>query len=145
MVSSYSDFIEGEEIVHGVSKTILESENHQFCLLTMNHHPLHTNHVFAENTIFGKPVVVGTLVFSISVGITVEDISSGCIANLGYEDVIHHLPVFCGDTIKCKTTVIDKRLTKSSPNRGVVAVKTKVENQHNELVLSFQRTMLFEV
>lgn len=87
--SYFEEFIVGEEIQHALSKTIFESDNNFFSLLTMNHHPLHTNLDYAGENQHGKILVVGTLVFSLVVGMTVPDISGKAIANLGYEDVKH--------------------------------------------------------
>ena len=83
----YEDFTVGEVIQHELSKTIFESDNNFFSLLTMNNHPVHTNIDYAAKNQHGKVLVVGTLVFSLAVGITVPDISGKAIANLGYEDV----------------------------------------------------------
>jgi len=144
-VSSYNDFYEGKTFEHVLTKTITQSENHSFCLATMNNHRLHLDHEYASSTQFGRPVIVGTLVLSIAVGITVDDISSGCLANLGYDEVLHHNPVFPGDTIRCNTIVLNCRKSLSKEKRGIVSVKTKVLNQKDELVLSFKRSMIFEV
>ena len=95
----YEDFVVGDEIRHSLSKTIFESDNNFFSLLTMNHHPVHTNVDYAAKNQHGKILVVGTLVFSLAVGITVPDISGKAIANLGYEEVRHLHPVFLNDTI----------------------------------------------
>ena len=85
----FEEFTVGEEIKHSLSKTIFESDNNFFCLLTMNNHPVHTNIDYASKNQHGKVLVVGTLVFSLAVGMTVPDISGKAIANLGYEDVKH--------------------------------------------------------
>ena len=90
----YEDFTVGEVIKHELSKTIFESDNNLFSLLTMNNHPVHTNIDYASKNQHGKVLVVGTLVFSLAVGITVPDISGKAIANLGYEDVKHLAPTF---------------------------------------------------
>ena len=95
----YEDFEVGSTIHHALSKTIFESDNNFFSLLTMNHHPVHTNADYASKNQHGKILVVGTLVFSLAVGITVPDISGNAIANLEYESVKHLAPVFIGDTI----------------------------------------------
>jgi len=105
----FEDFIVGTEIKHALSKTIFESDNNLFSLITMNHHPLHTNKEFAGNSQHGQILVVGTLVFSLVVGITVPDISGKAIANLGYEEVKHLAPVFINDTIYARTKILDKR------------------------------------
>ena len=114
----YEDFIVGDEIKHSLSKTIFESDNTFFSLLTMNHHPVHTNMDYACHNQHGKILVVGTLVFSLAVGITVPDISGKAIANLDYEDIKHLNPVFIGDTIYVRTKVLDKRESKSKKYPG---------------------------
>src|SRR5690554_3852845 len=135
----FEDFIVGSEIKHSLSKTIFESDNNLFSLLTMNHHPVHTNLDYASKNQHGKILVVGTLVFSIVVGMTVPDISGKAIANLGYEGIQHLSPVFLNDTIYAKTRVLGKRDSKSKPDRGVVYVETIGYNQNKVEVISFRR------
>ncbi len=101
------DFTKGQLIEHQLSKTLTESDNNLFCLLTMNHHPLHLNQQYAESSQHKEVVVVGTLVFSLIVGITVLDISGRAIANLLYEDIQHLEPVFIGDTLYARTRILD--------------------------------------
>jgi acyl dehydratase len=140
----YDDFIIGDVIYHSTSKTIFESDNNFFSLLTMNHHPVHTNIDYAIKEQHGKILVVGTLVFSLAVGITVPDISGKAIANLGYESIEHLNPVFINDTIYCKTIVLDKYLSKSKADRGIVYVETIVCNQNEINVLKFKRKVLIK-
>lgn len=140
----YEDFEVGSVINHALSKTIFESDNNLFCLLTMNHHPVHTNVDYAVNNQHGQILVVGTLVFSIVVGMTVPDISGKAIANLGYEDVKHLLPTFVGDTIYAKSTILDKRESKTKPDRGIIYVETVGYNQKGENVISFRRNVLIK-
>ena len=142
--NTYDAFIVGDIIEHALSKTIFESDNNLFSLLTMNHHPVHLNVDYAQKNQHNQILVVGTLVFSLAVGITVPDISGKAIANLGYEEILHLSPVFIGDTIYCKTEVLDKWESKSKPDRGVVYVKTLVCNQHKQDVLSFKRKVLIK-
>jgi acyl dehydratase len=140
----FEDFKKGEIINHSLSKTIFESDNNFFSLLTMNHHPVHTNVDYAEKNEHGKILVIGTLVFSLAVGITVPDISGKAIANLGYEDVKHLSPVFVNDTIYCSTEVLDVRPSRSKTDRGIVYVETVVKNQNEVPVLSFRRNVLIK-
>lgn len=79
----FDEFVIGETVEHALSKTIFESDNNFFSLLTMNHHPVHTNLDYARKNQHGQLLVVGTLVFSLVVGMTVPDISGKAIANLG--------------------------------------------------------------
>ena len=138
----FEEFEVGQEIQHSLSKTIFESDNNFFSLLTMNHHPVHTNLDYAQKNQHGQLLVVGTLVFSIVVGMTVPDISGKAIANLGYEDVRHLGPVFVNDTLYAKTRILSKRESKSKPDRGIVYVETIGYNQRGEDVISFRRNVL---
>ena len=103
----FEDFIIGEEINHAQSKTIFESDNNLFSLLTMNHHPVHTNIDYCTENQHEQILVPGTLVFSLAVHLTVMDISGKAIANLGYENIEHLYPMFINDTLYSKTKVLD--------------------------------------
>lgn len=137
----YEDFKVGETIEHSLSKTIFESDNNFFSLLTMNHHPVHLNLEHCAEHQHKQILVVGTLVFSLVVGMTVPDISGKAVANLEYESVKHLNPVFINDTIYAKTKILDKSET-SGKNRGIIYVETIAYNQKGENVLSFRRKVL---
>jgi acyl dehydratase len=136
------DFHKGDVYNHWPGKTILESDNNLFCLLTMNHHPVHLDTHYAGQQLHGKIMVVGTLVFSLSVGMTVADISGCAIANLDYEEIKHLAPVFVGDTLYAFSEVLDVRESRSKNDRGVVYIETRVKNHDEEEVLSFRRHVL---
>lgn len=140
----FEDFEQGAEIKHVLSKTIFESDNNFFSLMTMNHHPVHTNADYASKNQHGRILVVGTLVFSLAVGITVPDISGKAIANLDYESIRHLSPVFIGDTIYVRTKILDKRESKSKHDRGIVYVESIASNQNGVDVLSFRRHVLIK-
>jgi acyl dehydratase len=140
----YEDFKIGEEIQHALSKTIFESDNNFFCLLTMNHHPVHLNEHYAKHQKHGKILVVGTLIFSLTVGLTVQDISGKAIANLNYESVNHLAPVFIGDTIYARTKILEKRESKSNTTAGIVRVETVGYNQNGVDVITFTRNVLIK-
>jgi acyl dehydratase len=137
------EFTVGEIIRHWPGKTITEYDDHLFCLLTMNHHPLHIDALYAEeSTEFGRNVVVGNLVYSLALGMSVRDISGLAIANLEVDALKHQKPTFHGDTIYAESTVLDVRESTSRPDRGVVEVETRALNQDGEQVLSFRRKVL---
>lgn len=140
----FEDFEVGAEIKHSLSKTIFESDDNFFSLLTMNYHPVHTNLDYAAQNQHGKILVVGTLVFSLAVGITVPDISGKAIANLEYESVKHLNPVFINDTIYVRSKILDKWESKSKGDRGIVYVESIAYNQRGEDVLSFRRKVLIK-
>jgi acyl dehydratase len=137
------DFEVGDVYKHWPGKTITEADDHLFCMITMNHHPLHTDAHYAETeTQFGKNVVVGNLVYSLVLGMSVPDVSGKAIANLEVESLKHAKPTFHGDTIYAQTTVLDKVESKSKPDRGVVTVETIGTNQRGEVVCEFRRKVL---
>ena len=136
------EFVNGDVYRHEPGRTLTESDNQLFSLLTMNHHPLHIDAHYAARTQHGQRVVVGTLVFSVVVGMSVPDISGKAIANLEYEEIKHLAPVFVGDTVHAESTVLDVRASASKPDRGVVRVETRAFNQHGAPVLAFRRRVL---
>ena len=76
-------------------------------MITMNHHPVHTNAWFAEHeSPHGKNLVVGNLVYSLVLGMSVPDVSGSAIANLEVETLLHAKPTFHGDTIYAETRVL---------------------------------------
>jgi acyl dehydratase len=106
------------------AKTVTESDDHLFCLITMNHHPLHLNDVYAGKSQQGRNVVVGPLVYSLALGMSVSDVSGKAIANLATEELKHPAPVFHGDTLYCESEVLEKKESRSKPDRGTVKVHT---------------------
>ena len=142
MGSYLEEFKKGDIIHHSLSKTIFESDNNIFSLITMNHHPLHTNVDYASKSEHGKILIVGTLVFSLTVGITVPDISGKAVANLMYDNIQHLKPVFIGDTIYAKTEILEVSNSKSKTDRGIIYVETTAYNQNNQDVLKFRRKVL---
>jgi acyl dehydratase len=136
------EFEVGATYKHWPAKTVTESDDHLFCLITMNHHPLHLNDVYAAQSQQGRNVVVGPLVYSLALGMSVSDISGKAIANLATEDLSHPAPVFHGDTLYCETEVLEVTPSKSKPDRGVVKVHTRVLNQDGVLVAEFKRLVL---
>lgn len=137
------DFVPGDVYRHWPGKTITEYDDHLFCMITMNHHPLHTDEWFAgRETVHGRNVVVGNLVYSIALGMSVPDVSGAAIANLEVETLRHLHPTFHGDTIYAETRVLDVAESKSKPDRGIVTVETKAFNQRGEEVCYFKRKVM---
>ena len=140
---SFEEFIPGDIYRHWPGKTITEADDHLFCMITMNHHPLHTNAWFAEqDSVQGRNVVVGNLVYSLVLGMSVPDVSGSAIANLEIESLVHRNPTFHGDTIYAETRVIEKVESKSRDDRGVVTVETKGFNQDGLEVCYFRRKVM---
>jgi acyl dehydratase len=136
------DFEVGAVYKHWPAKTVTESDDHLFCLITMNHHPLHINDVYAAQSQQGRNVVVGPLVYSLMLGMSVGDVSGKAIANLATEELSHPAPLFHGDTLFVESEVLETTPSRSKLDRGVVKVKTDAYNQHGSLVATFKRTVL---
>ncbi|MGZ5310046.1 MAG: MaoC family dehydratase [Solirubrobacterales bacterium] len=136
------EFEVGATYLHWPAKTVTEADDHLFCLITMNHHPLHVNDVYAAKSQQGQNVVVGPLVYSLAVGMTVGDVSGKAIANLATEELSHPAPVFHGDTLYCESEVLEVKPSSSKPDRGVVKVHTRVYKQDGTLVAEFKRAVL---
>ena len=138
----FEEFVEGEQIEHCFSKTIFESDNNLFSLITMNAHPVHTNADYASKQQHGQVLVVGTLVLSLVVGLTVTDISGKAVANLDYEKVEHLAPVFVGDTLYARSTVLSCRESKKKNDRGIIYIETVGYNQNGVEVIRLRRHVL---
>src|SRR5206468_402390 len=138
----FEEFTVGEVLRHWPGRTINEADCTWFALLTMNQHPVHSDaHYVATHTQHGQRLVLGPLVFSIGIGMTVADVSGKAIANLEIEKITHEAPTFIGDTLYSESTVLETRESKQG-DRGTVTVQTRVSNQGGERVMTFKRTAL---
>lgn len=140
----YEDFEPGRVFKHFPGRTITETDNVWFTLLTLNSHPLHFDREYAARTEFKQPLVNSCLTLSLLTGMSVRDISQNAIANLSWDEVRMPRPVFVGDTIYAETEVLDRRESKSRPEAGVVTVFTRGINQRGEVVMTFKRTVLMK-
>ena len=136
------DFQVGDVYRHAHGRTITQTDNTWFTLLTNNTHDVHYNADYASRTEFGKPLVVSTLTLAIVTGLSVPDVSQNAVANLGWEDVRLPAPVFAGDTIYAESQVLEVRPSKSRPGQGIVRVRTRGFNQDDVTVLEFERSVL---
>jgi acyl dehydratase len=136
------EFEVGDVYKHWPAKTVTEADDHLFCLITMNHHPLHINDVYAARSQQGRNVVVGPLVYSLALGMSVCDVSGKAIAHLATEELRHPNPVFHGDTLFCESEVLEVNPSRSKLDRGTVKVQTRAFNQNGVLVAEFKRIVL---
>ena len=145
MAGKYFDELQaGQRIRHRLARTITEGDNVLFCALTANTQPLHLDEEFAARTPFGRRIVNGIFTLGLAVGLTVSDLTEGTIvANLSYEKVTHPKPVFHGDTLSVETEVLETRPSKSRPDQGIVRLRHVGMNQRGEVVVEFERTVLF--
>lgn len=138
----YEDFEVGEVYEHRPGRTITETENTWFTLLTMNTHPLHFDAEYARASEFGRCVVASPFTVALLVGMSVTDVSQKAIANLGWREIRLTAPLFAGDTLYGESTVIEKRPSASRPAAGIVTVRTSGRKQDGTVVCTFERTIL---
>lgn len=138
----FEDFNVGELLRHWPGRTIRDFDDTMFTLLTLNSNPLHFDEHFASHSQHGRCLVNGVLVFAVTVGMSVRDISQNAIANLEYEYIQHHGPTFHGDTLYAQSEILEKTESKSKPDRGVIYAETRTFNQNGEHVLTLRRRVL---
>ncbi|EED36042.1 MaoC domain protein [Luminiphilus syltensis NOR5-1B] len=136
------DFKVGDVYEHRPGRTITDTDNVWFTLLTMNTHPAHFDYEYAKNTEFGKPLVCSPFTVALVVGMSVSDISQKAIANLGWGDIKLPHPLFPGDTLYAESEVLATRESKKRPEQGIVTVKSIGRNQDGVEVCSFERSVL---
>lgn len=138
----YEDFVVGHIYEHRPGRTITDTDNVWFTLLTMNTHPAHFDYEFAKKTEFERPLVCSPFTVALMVGMSVSDVSQKAVANLGWDNIRMTKPLFPGDTLYAESEVIEKRESSSRPEQGIVTIKTIGKNQHGDIVCTFNRTML---
>ena len=136
------DFVPGDIYKHWPGKTVTEADNHLFSLITMNTSPLHIDEAYMAEHQHGKILVVGPLVISLLVGMSVRDTSGKAVANLEYEKITHDAPVFQGDTIYGESEILETRETRSRPDRGIVYMESRAFNQDGVKVVTLRRRFL---
>lgn len=138
----FEEFAVGDVYEHRPGRTITETDNIWFALLTMNQHPAHCDANFATKTEFGKPLVASPLTVAIMTGQSVSDVSQKAVANLGWKEIKLLKPVFAGDTLYSESEVLEKRESEKRQTQGIVTIKTIGKNQTGDVVCEFTRVML---
>ena len=136
----FEDFTEGDIYKHPYGRTVTETDDVWITNVTMNLNPMHFNEAYASDTEFGERLVNGIVVIAMAVGMSVIDVSMNATANLGYDDIRHHAPVFHGDTLFAESEVVEKRESQSRNRAGIITTELRTYNQEDELVLSLKRS-----
>jgi acyl dehydratase len=137
----FEDFQTGDVYRSRLGRTITETDNIQFTMITNNTNQIHFNRHYAARTEFGKPLVNSALTLSVVAGLAVVDVSEHGFA-LGWDAITLPNPVFPGDTIYAETTVLETRESKSRPHQGVVKVRTRGINQDGKVVIDYARSVM---
>ncbi|RIX99655.1 MaoC family dehydratase [Aureimonas flava] len=139
----FEDWTVGERIVHEIRRTVTETDNLLFTVMTHNPQPLHLDAEAARASEFGQILVNGTFTFSLMVGLSVADTTLGTlVANLGYDKLAMPAPVFIGDTLRAETEVHALKASRSRPEAGIVTFAHRMLNQRDETVCECLRTAL---
>jgi len=138
----YEDFEVGDIVEHRPGRTLTETDNLWMSLLCMSTHPLHIDSAYASHTEWKRPLVSSLVTLSIVGGMSLASTSSRGLANLGWENIRLHQPVFAGDTIYAESEVLRKRLSESRPHQGIVTCATRGLKEDGTVFLSYERSFL---
>ena len=138
----WEDFDPGDVFEHRPGRTVLDTDNVYFTLLTLNVQQVHFDAAYAARTEWKKLLVDSTFTLALLTGMSVRTVSAKVVANLGWDKVKATHPVYAGDTLYAESTVLNKRESRSRPTQGIVTVATRGINQDGVEVMSFERTML---
>ncbi|MBZ0324710.1 MAG: MaoC family dehydratase [Alphaproteobacteria bacterium] len=137
----FEDFEVGKVYEHEVRRTVTEYDNIMFSCMTLNTQPLHIDSNWArENGAYGKPLMNSMLTLAIIGGVGVTELTLGTtLGNLAMTDIEFPKPVFAGDTLWGRTTILSKTPSASKPDRGVVEFLHEGLNQKGEIVARMRR------
>lgn len=137
----FEDFVVGERIQHRLTRTVTQMDNMLFSALTLNPQPLHIDaHFCRTETEWGEPLMNSLFTLGLMIGISVNDLTVGTtIANLGMKEVRFPAPLFEGDTVRCDSEVLDKRVSRSRPDAGIVEFRHSAFKQDGTLVAECRR------
>ena len=139
----YDELTVGDAFEHEIRRTVTEADNMWFCGATCNPAAIHIDAEYCRQTEFGKPLVNSLFTLGLVIGLSVQDTTLGTtVGNLGMTDVKFPKPVFHGDTLRSKTTVLEMRESKSRPNAGIVTFLHQGFNQRGEEVVTCKRQAL---
>lgn len=139
----FEDWSVGDRMVHEIRRTVTETDNLLFSVMTHNPQPLHLDVEAAKASEFGQILVNGTFTFALMIGLSVGDTTLGTlIANLGYDKLVMPKPVFIGDTMRAESEVVELKASRSRPAAGIVTFRHQLLNQRNEIVCQCLRSAL---
>jgi len=102
--------------------------------------PFHLDEEVAKLSPIGKLFASG--IHSVAIGIrlshTMMEKDLAVIAGLGWNDVRFPVPVCVGDVLRMKSEVIEKRVSQSKPDRGIIVSLNSVINQNGDVVTEYK-------
>jgi acyl dehydratase len=143
----FHDWSVGEKFTTA-GRTITETDVVMFAALTGDYNQLHTNKDYMKNSRFGERIAHGLLGLAVSHGLFARTgylEGASIIAFLGLEAWQFKAPIFIGDTISVNIEVVDKKLSSSKPDRGVVKFFLQIVNQDQTVVQEGYKNILFKL
>jgi acyl dehydratase len=138
----YEDFQVGDVYRHHLGRTITETDNIWFTLLTLNTNQMHFNSHYAGRSEFGRYLVNSAFTIALVLGLSVSDLSENAVANLQMDEVKLSHPLYVGDTVYAESKVTDKRESSSRPHAGIVSARTRGLNQDGDVCVSWKRSFM---
>jgi len=138
----YEDFEVGQTFQHPIGRTITETDNTWFTLLTVNTNQMHFNQQYAEQSIYGKILVNSGLTLCLVLGLSVSDLSQNAVANLGMDEVRFSNPLFVGDTVWAESKILETRISNSRKYAGIITVFTRGLNQDAQAISTWKRSFM---
>uniref|UniRef100_UPI0040471B76 MaoC family dehydratase n=1 Tax=Aliarcobacter sp. TaxID=2321116 RepID=UPI0040471B76 len=137
----FEDFSIGQKIVHPLPRTISDGDVSLYIAFTGSRFALHSSDTVAKEIGYDKKPIDDMLMFHLTFGKSVQDISLNAIANLGYAEMSFPNSVFVEDTVSMTSTVIGLK-ENSNGKSGVVYVHSIGVNQNGDEVLNFKRWVM---
>ena len=137
----FEDYTLGDVIHHAVPRTVSGGERALYHALYPARHALYSSDAFAQASGLPKSPLDDLVAFHVVFGKTVPDVSLNAVANLGYAEGRWLKPVYEGDTLRSTSEVIGLKQN-SNGKTGVVYVRTRGLNQHDETVMEYVRWVM---
>ena len=137
----FEDFGLGETLVHGPPRTVTEGDQSLYTALYGSRFTVQASTPAARAIGYERAPLDDLLVFHCVFGQSVADVSLNAVANLGYADCRFHAPVYPGDTLSARSTVIGLK-ENSNRKTGVVYVRTEGSKETGERVLDYIRWVM---
>ena len=137
----FEDFKIGQVFQHATPRTVSDGDSALYIALTGARQVLHSANPVAHAMGYQNRTIDDLLAFHIALGKTVPDISINAIANLGYAQVQFVRPIYAGDTISAKSTVVGLKQN-SDGKSGIVYVQCEALNQDHQVVISWIRWVM---
>ena len=137
----FEDYSIGQVIEHAVPRTVSGGERALYHALYPARHALYSSDEFARGCGLPSAPLDDLAAFHLVFGKTVPDVSLNAVANLGYAQGRWLKPVYAGDTLRSVSEVIGLKQN-SNGKTGVVYVRTRGLNQHDDVVMEYVRWVM---